>query len=165
MRREVRQAPQLQFVPSYGYVSLFPLLLHLLPHDSPELQRQLLLLRRTDLLWTQFGLRSLASNSSMYKKYNTELDAPYWRGQIWLNVNYLALRALKHYSVLPGPNAQQAEVLYNELRRNLLANVQQQYEYSGYLWEQYNDGDGHGLSSHPFTGWTALYALLVGKDM
>ena len=49
-------------------------------------------------LWTPFGLRSLSRSASLYGKRNTEHDAPYWRGPIWINVNFLAVRALHHYA-------------------------------------------------------------------
>ncbi len=39
------------------YNSLFPLMLRLLPPDSPELGRQLAQLTDPELLWTPFGLR------------------------------------------------------------------------------------------------------------
>lgn len=41
--RRVLSPPKPQFVPQYGYVALFPLLMRLLPHDSPLLPKQVLL--------------------------------------------------------------------------------------------------------------------------
>lgn len=67
--------------------------------------------------------RSLSKSSSIHLVYNTEHDAPYWRGPIWFNINFLALRALHRYSHLPGPHASLAYQLHTQLRSNLLTNV------------------------------------------
>lgn len=66
--REVSEKPVLQYVPSFGYVSLFPLLMQLIPADSDILGQQLQLLQAPELLWTDKGLRSLATTSSIYNK-------------------------------------------------------------------------------------------------
>jgi hypothetical protein len=94
---------------------------------------------------------------------NTEHDPPYWRGQIWVNVNYLALRALHHYAHAAGPHTAAAGAAYSELRGALLRTLVGQYRRTGYLWEQYDDDSGAGLSSHPFTGWTALLTLVAAE--
>ena len=49
-------------------------------------------------------------------QYNTEHDPPYWRGAIWINMNYLAVRALHHYGNTEGPYQSQALKLYQALR-------------------------------------------------
>ena len=49
-------------------------------------------------------------------QFNTESDPPYWRGSIWINMNYLAVRALHHYSNTGGPYRQLAAQLYTDLR-------------------------------------------------
>lgn len=158
------QQPRPQLVPQFGYISLFPLLMRLIPPASPVLGRQLELLRDPARLWTEYGLRSLSRSASLYQARNTEHDPPYWRGAIWVNVNYLAVQALRHYASMPGPHQGRAAQLHAELRANLVGNIVRQYQATGYLWEQYDDATGQGKGSHPFTGWTALVALLAGDQ-
>ena len=78
--------------------------MRMLPADSPALGSLLEGLSDPERLWTPSGLRSLSADSSLYRKHNTEHDAPYWRGPVWLNINYLALAALKHYAGVRTPH-------------------------------------------------------------
>lgn len=64
---------------------------------------------------------------------------------------------------VPGPHRKKAGDVYSKLRANLLANIVQQYNTTGFLWENYDDNNGHGKGSHPFTGWTALIVLVAGE--
>ncbi|XP_062992121.1 mannosyl-oligosaccharide glucosidase [Elgaria multicarinata webbii] len=163
--RVVRKPPKLQFVGgALGYVSLFPLLLQLLRPDSQRLGSLLADMRSEKKLWTPFGLRSLSRASPFYLKHNTEHDPPYWRGPIWININYLAVRALHYYSQLEGPYRKQATALYQELRANLIGNIFRQYLESGYIWEQYHDSTGRGQGCYPFTGWSALVVLMMAEE-
>ncbi|XP_030644183.1 mannosyl-oligosaccharide glucosidase [Chanos chanos] len=162
--RYVRRGPKLQYVNAFGYVSLFPFLLQILVPDSPKLEHILRDIRDPDRLWTPYGLRSLSRTDPLYMKRNTEHDAPYWRGAIWININYLAVRALHHYGNTEGPYREKANALYQELRTNLINNVYRQYVETGYFWEQYNDSTGRGQGSHPFTGWSALTVLMMAEQ-
>ncbi|XP_058047980.1 mannosyl-oligosaccharide glucosidase isoform X1 [Ahaetulla prasina] len=163
--RVVRKSPRLQFVGgALGYVSLFPLLLQLLHPNSQQLGSLLADMKNEQKLWTPFGLRSLSRSSPFYLKRNTEHDPPYWRGAIWINMNYLAVRALHHYSQVEGPYQEEAAKLYHELRTNVIGNVLQQYLDSGYVWEQYNDSTGRGQGCYPFTGWSALVVLMMAEE-
>eukprot|EP00049_Salpingoeca_infusionum_P007773 m.126112 g.126112 ORF g.126112 m.126112 type:complete len:124 (-) comp13818_c1_seq4:372-743(-) len=102
----------------------------------------------------------------MWKKKlpNTATDPPYWRGPIWININYLAVRALKYYGIQEGPYQQRALELHDRLRSNLIDNIFRQYKKSGFIWEQYNDQTGEGKGSHPFTGWSALVVALMANS-
>ena len=82
----------------HRYGNLLPWLLRMLPPDSPQLGRQLRGLRDPQGLWSSVGLRSLAASSTLYRRHNTEHDAPYWRGPVWMNINFLALAALDYYA-------------------------------------------------------------------
>jgi len=72
-----------------GYISIFPLLLGLVPKDSPHLEALLDIMSNPDHLWSDYGLRSLSKTDEYYSQGEN-----YWRGPIWININYLALSSL-----------------------------------------------------------------------
>jgi mannosyl-oligosaccharide glucosidase len=164
LERETREDPHYGFVPHLGYVSLYPFFMQLIPCSAHQLGKVLADIENPDALWSQFGLRSLAKSDQLYMTRNTEHDPPYWRGQIWLNMNYLALRSLYFYANQPGPHAEHALKIYKQLRTNIVNNIYTQYTKSGYVWENYNDKTGEGQGSHPFTGWTSLIVLIMSED-
>ncbi|CAH0477941.1 unnamed protein product [Peronospora belbahrii] len=167
----VPHTTKLQHVKHVGYVSVFPLLLKLLPPDSPKLLALLKQVTDPAQLWSPFGLRSLSTLDQFFEQENAPGDNPYWRGAIWMNANYLALDALHHYAQPSTGSPFQAEFqsAYTALRANVIANVYREYERTGYLWEQYS-GDihseqryGHGQRCHPFTGWTSLVVNIMAE--
>ncbi|OCH95312.1 glycoside hydrolase family 63 protein [Obba rivulosa] len=142
-----------------GYLSLFPFLLGLLPPDSPHLGPILDLLRDPEHLWSPYGLRSLSASHPEFGQGEN-----YWKGPIWVQMNYLALSSLyKTYGAQEGPYQERAQEIYKELRQNLVSNVHKEYERTGYVWEQYDAITGQGRRSHPFTGWTSLITLVLSE--
>nr|KYP52955.1 Mannosyl-oligosaccharide glucosidase [Cajanus cajan] len=142
--RDVLERPVLRMVPHIGYVSLFPFMGKII---SPVMN--------------QFFFNLF--HSSLYMKFNSEREGPYWRGQIWINMNYRILSALHHYSKENGPYQDMAKAIYKELRSNLIRNIVRNYEETGFLWEQYDQNNGKGKGSHPFTGWTSLMVLIMAE--
>ncbi|CAJ2677586.1 mannosyl-oligosaccharide glucosidase GCS1-like protein [Trifolium pratense] len=162
--RDVSERPVLRLVPHIGYVSLFPFMGRIIPSGSWILEKQLELISNNSLLWTDYGLRSLGKTSSMYMKRNTEHDPPYWRGPIWINMNYRILSALHHYSKENGPYQDKAKAIYTELRSNLIRNIVRNYQQTGFFWEQYDQIKGKGKGARPFTGWTSLVVLIMAEE-
>lgn len=103
-----------------GYVSLFPLMLQLVPADSPQLGAMLRLLRDPAKLWSEHGVRSLSASHPLFGS-----GEDYWRGAIWLPINYLILSALHAYRQQPGPHAVAAAEAYTALRANVVRTVLQ----------------------------------------
>lgn len=161
--RVYHEEPKLQFINAFGYVSLFPFLLHIVEPSSEKLGKILKDLEKPDLLWTDYGLRSLATTSPLYMKSNTPSSPPYWRGAIWINMNYMVVQALRHYGEIDGRYQAQSKSLYYKLKSVLVKNMFKQYESSGYIWEQYNDKTGNGQRAHPFSGWSALISLIMSE--
>ncbi|CAF3930979.1 unnamed protein product [Adineta steineri] len=164
IRQITRQSDlNLKYVKHFGYVSLFPLMTRILDPQSTKLEKILNDLQNPSLLWTQYGLRSLAQSSVMYGVRNTEHDPPYWRGAIWINMNYMVLSSLQHYAKTSGPYSDKARQIYSQLRTNLITNMFRVYEKTGHIWEQYDDKTGNGQGSHPFTGWSSLIVLIMSE--
>lgn len=123
-----------------GYISLFPVLLGVLPPSSSLVLKTLQLLPSEKFgIWTPWGLRSLSVHD---KNYATEEN--YWRGNIWINVNYLAVSALKKYgdassSTLGGSLTEEEEAvaqqvhtqsakLHKQLKHNVIENMFSNYQ-------------------------------------
>ncbi|KAG6865863.1 hypothetical protein C0991_010944 [Blastosporella zonata] len=102
-----------------GYLSLFPFFLSLLPPTSPQLGHILDLLRDPEQLWSPYGIRSLSVAHPEFGQGEN-----YWKGPIWVQMNYLVLRALHTtYAAQPGPHQARAKEIYTELRKNVVDNV------------------------------------------
>lgn len=106
----------------------------------------------------------MAKSCSYYNQRNTQHDAPYWRGNIWININYLALEALFHYSEQGGPHSERASVLHKQLKANIINTIQKSFNQTGVFWEHYSDKTGKGGGTRPFTGWTSLIFAIVADN-
>jgi len=163
--RKVWTPPKYQLTcDQLGYINIFPLIFGLIDANNTKLSHVLNTISNSSQMWSEFGLRSLSKTSFYYNKFNTEHEGPYWRGAIWINVNYLTLIGLRHYSSIPGPNQQKAQKIYTELRNALINNMYRQYQKSGFIWEQYDDNTGIGTHSHPFAGWSAVIVLVMAEE-
>uniref|UniRef100_A0A914QJA4 mannosyl-oligosaccharide glucosidase n=1 Tax=Panagrolaimus davidi TaxID=227884 RepID=A0A914QJA4_9BILA len=168
--RHVLTPPEYRLVDDvFGYVNIFPFLLRQLPANSPKVGTILTNISDPNCLWTDFGLRSVAKIQNgkaarYYDAWNDAGDAPYWRGPIWINMNYFALDALKYYSTIDGPYKSQAGVIYTNLRANVIKNMGNVFNQTGFIWEHYNDKNGNGEGTRPFTGWSALVLAIMADD-
>jgi mannosyl-oligosaccharide glucosidase len=141
-----------QFVCHKGYVSLMPFLAGTEHPTSAHLPAILNLISDPKHLWTPHGIRSLSLQDEFHGK-----DENYWRGPIWLNMNYLVLirlYALADYS----PRARK---MYISLRENIVNTVYNSWQDTGFAWEQYNEETGAGQRTQGFTGWTALVVKIM----
>jgi mannosyl-oligosaccharide glucosidase len=131
--------------------------------DNPRLDAIFSAIENPAYVWSPYGIRSISTKSRYYKAKNTPHDPPYWRGPIWMNINFLILRSLKHYSQLEGPYKEHAKSIHDRLRDNLVNNIFRVYQKTGFIFEHYDDTTGEGGGTHPFTGWSALILLIMSE--
>lgn len=141
-----------------GYISLFPMLFGLIPADSPRLSDTLALLENDTLLRSPFGVRSLSRSDPNFGTHEN-----YWRGPVWINLNYLTLRALHRYYLSEGPYQERAQHVYNNIRRALVNNMFRVYKTHGHIYENYSSLTGAGQGQHPFAGWSSLIVLIMAE--
>ncbi|PQE21597.1 mannosyl-oligosaccharide glucosidase protein [Rutstroemia sp. NJR-2017a WRK4] len=146
-----------QLVCHKGYISLFPFLTGLVDAQSDKLGHILNLLGDEEELWSEYGIRSLSKKDEFYGT-----NENYWRGPIWMNMNYLAVSQLLKYAQTTGPHQEKAKDLYTRLRINLVKTVYDSWQETGFAWEQYNPETGKGQRTQHFTGWTSLVVKIMG---
>lgn len=139
-----------------GYVNLFPLFFGYLDVNSESFLATLALIEDQKLLGSDYGVRSLSKSDELFHK-----NDDYWTGPIWININYLILRGLKLYYF----ENERAKILYTDLRNKLMSNVCDDWEKTGFFWENYNEekGGGNKARAHPFNGWTSLITLIISE--
>ncbi|EGR28287.1 mannosyl-oligosaccharide glucosidase, putative [Ichthyophthirius multifiliis] len=71
----------------FGYPNILPLALGLINQDTLELETIVQHIQNENVLWTKYGLRSLAKNDYFFEKGQN-----YWTGPIWIHINYLVLK-------------------------------------------------------------------------
>lgn len=143
-----------------GYVSIMPFIHKLISNsDTKKLTAVIESLNDKERLWSEYGIRSLSK-----KDPNFHTSEDYWRGHVWINLNYLTLEALYHYGSQQDVDADVRNILnqtYTRLRENIVNNVYNEYDRTGYAWEQYNEETGSGQRTRHFLGWTSLVILMM----
>jgi len=88
-----------------------PFLVGLLEHDHPHLGYVLDLVRDKQKLWSPHDLRSLLSDE-FYGK-----DENYWRGPVWININFLVVQRLLVRRSSGYSQRTKFEILRNDYRK------------------------------------------------
>ncbi|KAL4499136.1 hypothetical protein ABPG72_017038 [Tetrahymena utriculariae] len=152
----IRNLRQVEFSPHFGYPNLLPLAFGIVKDDGYQLQTLMKRIQDQNILWTDYGLRSLSKSDTYYQRGNS-----YWTQPIWIQINYLVLRGLNLYY----QENEEATQLYSKLRKNVSNVVCQNWEKTGFFYENYNKYDnGQGSDAYPFTGWTATVALINAEN-
>lgn len=143
------------FNPHLGYIQLFPIFFGTYQGDSNEMDQLLNYILDENELLSNAGIRSLSKSDLLY---HTGED--YWRGHVWMNINYLILRGLyNHYLAIP-----KAKKAYILIRERVIQAVYSTWKEEHFFYEQYNDITTKGRKNYPFNGWTALVLNIITEQ-
>lgn len=96
-------------------------------------------------MFSPYGLRGVSQRDIFYFP-----GTGYWRGPVWISVNYLVLRGLYLYYLDYQPTSPLSEDgsiktpkdFYKTLRRNLIQTVYDNWEPQHLFYENFNDVTG-----------------------
>ncbi|KAI9297614.1 glycoside hydrolase [Neoconidiobolus thromboides FSU 785] len=146
-----RDNTKIQHTCHKGYISLIPFITGLITKEDKEYDSIIELIKNE--LWSEYGILSLSSKDNNYLT-----KEQYWRGPIWLNINYLILKMLDE-----NLEDQKIKKIYYGLRKNLIENMVQNYKKTGFIFESYEPINGNGKGTKPFTGWSSLILLIMAE--
>ena len=104
---------------------------------------------------SDYGIRSLVKNDLLYRTGDD-----YWRGKIWIQINYLTLRGLKKYFW----DNDDVKKIYDKVRYGVINAVYKTWKKSHVFYENYDDITGEGVMNHPFNGWTSTILLILSEN-
>ena len=151
-RKEYRKKEN-TFNPHIGYINLFPIFFG--DFDKNELGNLFKLLGDENEFMSDFGIRSLVKNDLLYRTGDD-----YWRGKIWVQINYLTLRGLKKYFW----DFDDVKNIYDKIRFGLIKAVYKTWIKGHTFYENYDDISGEGVMNHPFNGWTSTILLIMSEN-
>ena len=143
---------------------MFPIAFNAFKGDNDRLEDTIRFAVDEETVFSPFGLRGVSKRDIFYFP-----GTGYWRGPVWISVNYLVLRGLYKYYLDYQPlsplsedgNIKTPRDFYEQTRRNLVQTVYQNWAPQHLFYENFNDVTGKGQYSHPFTGWTTLILLIM----
>ena len=158
-RKEYKKLEE-TFNPHLSYINLFAIIggiydLENSKKDKEAFDNIINFLLDENELYSEFGIRSLSKNDLLY---HTGDD--YWRGNVWINLNYLTLRGLYKYYINKNEKAKEA---YVKIRNNVIKTIYNVWEKTHTFYEQYSDINGNGTYNHPFNGWTSTVINIISE--
>lgn len=145
-----------------GIVNFWPLFYGLI--DSEDLVSDMLKIA-TDpqQMMSEFGMRSLSKNDQFYRN-----SPDYFRGNIFVHLNYMLLRGLKLYYINEDESTEsdfsrQVRNAYSQIREKIVETVFEQWRRDHQFWEMYDSETGQGRGTEKFNGWTSLILLIQSE--
>jgi mannosyl-oligosaccharide glucosidase len=111
----------------------------------------------SDALLDKHGLLSLSRYDPKFR-----ITGNYWRGNIWVNQQFLCCQGLKLYEK-QFPEAKQ---LRESIEQGIISTMYRNYvsRTNGGIYETYHPFTGKGYNNVPFTGWSSLALLIMTQD-